>query len=169
MTPSIGGRSVRRPAFKNVVSVTTGAMDAGCAAKNGVPAQLTYDNAVSYSGELGQSNFGMHDHVYSSSGVPDASRAFALFAFGSSATVSKVTIVEHVNGVDQIEGFVGDSPDSMQSIGTVVGSHGMGHSSSELVRNVFEFPKSRAGKYFKVVFRHTPLPNGYAIYRVLLG
>ena len=144
-----------------VVSINTGSNDATCAAAQGRPMDLISASVQSYASG-GQGQFGMHDHVYVAPGVPDPHRAFVLYTYSARVIVSGVTVIDHVNGVATLEGFAGDSPDSMQSVGVSFGARGMGHASSELASNSYVFPYPRAGKYFKVIIRSTPLANGYA-------
>ncbi len=103
-------------------------MDAGCAAQGGysfdaptgtaVPTDRT-DNVAALINQ-NPSNFGMHDHVYPAPHVPDANRAWALYKFNNLALVKRFTVIEHVNGVDELEGFAGDSESTMVSVGRAV-------------------------------------------------
>ncbi len=149
-------------------------MDAGCAAQGGYTYNAPAGQSVS-SSQTGNaaalvnpsaSNFAMHDHVYPSANVPDANRAWALYTYNNPAVVTSLRVIEHVNGVDELEGFAGDSESTLVSVGRVVGSLGWGNA-AEGSSNVFTWPNPRAGKLFKVVIRHTPLSNGYALYRML--
>ena len=144
-----------------VSSITTGANDGVCAASQGRPMDLINQNVQSYQAG-GQGQFAMHDHVYTAPGVPDPSRAWMQYTYEARVIVSSVKVLEHTNGISTLEGFAGDDANNLVSVGVVAGSLGVGHSTSELQANIFSFPYPRAGKYFKVVIRGTPLPNGYA-------
>ena len=98
---------------------------------------------------------------YLSPGVPDPSRARATYTFDRSTVVSAVTVVQHVNGIDQLEGFAGDSEATLVSVGVATGA------AAEMSRPVFTFPSPRAGKMFRMVVRHTPLAVGWALYKLL--
>ncbi len=76
-------------------------------------------------------------------------------------------ILQHQNGVSAIEGFVGDSPDDLTSIGTTFTNRGDvsgGSQFGEWERSTFTFPKplDTRTKLFKMVIRRTPLAWGYA-------
>lgn len=113
-------------------------------------------------------DFAIHDHNYTSPFIPDPNRAVVTFTFDEPTVVSGLTVIQHENGVTKIEGFIGDSADSMVSIGSVfsekgdivgVGAFGEGEAS------FFRFNNPRPGRYFLLVIRKTSLQNGYALYR----
>lgn len=117
-----------------------------------------------------EADFVMHDHMYISPGVPDPRRANITYRFSKPAKIGEVLIIQHANGIGQIEGFVGNDDKSMKSIG---------HASSTLgtnlplkdgtfvdgYRDLFKFERSGEGKLFRMVITKTPLPNGYAFFR----
>jgi hypothetical protein len=55
-----------------------------------------------------EADFVMHDHMYISPGVPDPSRANITFRFSKPAKIGEVLIIQHANGIGQIEGFIGN-------------------------------------------------------------
>jgi hypothetical protein len=56
----------------------------------------------------GNDQFVLHDHVGNlAARIPDPNRAFATYKFASSVKVTKVVIVQHGNGIDEIELFSG--------------------------------------------------------------
>jgi hypothetical protein len=117
-----------------------------------------------------EADFVMHDHMYLSPGVPDPKRANITYRFSKPAKIGEILIIQHANGIGQIEGFIGNDEKSMKSIG---------HASSTLganlppkdgtfvdgYRDLFKFERSGEGKLFRIVITKTPLPNGYAFFR----
>jgi hypothetical protein len=115
-------------------------------------------------------DFVMHDHMYLAEGVPDPRRANITYHFSEPAKISEVLIIQHTNGIGQIEGFVGDDERNMRSLGYANSTLGSGLSLKENTfaegyRDVFKFERSGEGRIFRMVITKTPLPNGYALYR----
>jgi hypothetical protein len=115
-------------------------------------------------------DFVMHDHMYVAPGVPDPRRANITYRFDQPATISEVLIVQHTNGIGQIEGFVGNDENSLRSLGTANSTLGANlplkeNTFAEGYRDVFKFERAGEGQVFRIVITKTPLPNGYAFYR----
>jgi hypothetical protein len=115
-------------------------------------------------------DFVMHDHMYVAPGVPDPRRANITYRFDELANISEVLIVQHTNGIGQIEGFVGNDENSLRSIGTANSTLGANlplkeNTFAEGYRDLFKFERAGEGKVFRIVITKTPLPNGYAFYR----
>jgi len=113
--------------------------------------------------------FSLHDHQYVAPHVPDPSRCVLTYGFDEPAVVDQIELVEHSNGITQIEGYVGDSPDSLVSIGSIFGS--LGDVTGWRVFydgqvNLFDFDNTAAGRYFQIVIRKTSEPAGYACFQV---
>jgi hypothetical protein len=116
-------------------------------------------------------DFVMHDHMYLADGVPDPRRANITYYFSEPARVSEVLIIQHTNGIGQIEGFIGDDENHMLSIGHANSTMGANlplkeNTFTEGYHDVFKFERVGEGKVFRIVITKTPLPNGYALYRV---
>ena len=116
-------------------------------------------------------DFVMHDHMYVAPGVPDPRRANITYRFDAPAKISEVLIVQHTNGIAQVEGFIGDDDKQLKSIGFAHSTLGANlplreNTFAEGYRDVFKFDLAGEGKVFRVVITKTPLPNGYAVYRV---
>jgi hypothetical protein len=116
-------------------------------------------------------DFVMHDHMYVAPGVPDPRRANITYRFDAPAKISEVLIVQHTNGIAQVEGFIGDDEKNLKSIGFANSTLGANlplreNTFAEGYRDVFKFERAGEGKMFRVVITKTPLPNGYAVYRV---
>jgi hypothetical protein len=116
-------------------------------------------------------DFVMHDHMYLAPGVPDPRRANITYHFSKPAKISEVLIIQHTNGIGQIEGFIGNDENHLQSIGHANSTLGANlplkeNTFTEGYRDVFKFERSGEGKVFRIVITRTPLPNGYAVYRV---
>jgi hypothetical protein len=117
-----------------------------------------------------QADFVMHDHMYLSPGVPDPKRANITYRFNKPAKIGEVLIVQHANGIGQIEGFVGNDEKSMKSIGRANSTLGANLPLKDGTfvdgyRDLFKFERSGEGKLFRIVITKTPLPNGYAFFR----
>jgi hypothetical protein len=115
-------------------------------------------------------DFVMHDHMYLARGVPDPRRANITYRFSKPAKISEVLIIQHTNGIGQIEGFIGNDENTLQSIGRANSTLGANlplkeNTLTEGYRDVFKFARSGEGKVFRIVITQTPLPNGYAVYR----
>ena len=65
-------------------------------------------------------NFVLHDHQYLEPFVPDPARAVVTFRFDQPTIVNAVEVVQHTNGISQVEGFVGDETESLASVGAFV-------------------------------------------------
>ena len=115
-------------------------------------------------------DFVMHDHMYLAPGVPDPRRANITYRFSEPAKISELLIIQHENGIAQIEGFVGNDETDLQSIGRANSTLGADLPLKEKTfvdgyRDVFKFPRTGEGKVLRIVITKTPLPNGYALYR----
>ena len=116
----------------------------------------------------GPSDFSLHDHGYLSANVPDPTRAVVTYHFQAPTVVDQLALVEHANGITQIEGYVGDSLGSLASIGTRFGTFGDVVGPDALVEqsvNTFDFNNLVAGTYFRFVVTKTNLSSGWAAYR----
>ena len=115
-------------------------------------------------------DFVVHDHMYLAGGVPDPRRANITYHFSKPAKISEVLIIQHTNGIGQIEGFIGNDERNMRSIGHANSTLGANlplkeNTFAEGYRDVFKFERGGEGKVFRIVITKTPLPNGYALYR----
>lgn len=117
------------------------------------------------SGEL----FVLHDHQYLEPHVPDPDRAVVTFRFDQPVTVRRVEIVQHTNGITQVEGLAGDSLESLSSIGAVFGPAGDVTGAEQFAegeRQTFQFEGELPGRVFQLVVRKTSLSDGWASYRI---
>ena len=116
------------------------------------------------------SDFTLHDHVPASGNVPDPSRAVVTFRFDTSTIVKGVLVIQHQNGISQIEGFAGNALNSLPSLGAVFGPSGDVTGSSQFTEfgaQVFDFANSNvSGGLFQLVVRKTSASGGYASYRI---
>src|SRR5262249_46793949 len=113
-------------------------------------------------------SFSMHDRRSVGPHVPDEKLANVTYTFSSPVEVSEVKLIQHTNGVTQIEGYAGDPIDTLTSIGktwSTIGDMTGNTVFNERQVDSFKFPKSGKGKFFKFVVRKTSFPNGYAFYR----
>ncbi len=122
-------------------------------------------------------NFSMHDHDFPNNTrppvmlaphIPDPTRAVVTYTFNGPTVVDQLEINQHTNGITQVEGFVGDSIDSLTSIGSIFGPDGDvtgGWYFAETQSYVFDFDNDTAGSIFQFVIRKTSHTEGYATYR----
>jgi len=123
-------------------------------------------------------DFSMHEHDFGGQSrimiadhTPDPARAVVTYTFDSPTIVDQLEIIQHTNGISQVEGFVGDSVDSLTSIGPgpVFGPYDDvtgPYSFTETQSYVFDFNNGLApGKVFQFVIRKISHPTGYAAYR----
>jgi hypothetical protein len=118
--------------------------------------------------------FSLHDHKYTQDHVPDDDRARIIYDFTASTAVNDVVVIQHSNGVVEVEGYVGDNPHPSgpwRTLGIaqsrLVGSATGPGVFPEFARDVFEFrsPTPISGKCFMLVIRKTSLKDGWAMYR----
>ena len=117
-----------------------------------------------------EADFVMHDHMYILPGVPDPKRANITYRFSKPAKIGEVLIVQHANGIGQIDGFVGNDERNMKSIGHASSTLGANLPAKDGTfvdgyRDLFKFERTGEGKLFRIVITKTPLPNGYAFFR----
>ncbi|MBN1435510.1 MAG: hypothetical protein JW936_00420 [Sedimentisphaerales bacterium] len=106
-------------------------------------------------------SYTLHDHVYAASYVPDPARAVVTYRFDQATVVDQIQMIQHINGIWKIEGYVGNSVGSLASIGTAT----VPQVTSELQASTFDFDNTVAGTYFRFVITGTDISNGYACYR----
>jgi len=159
----------------NGISVPVGSQDSGCypvwhgvySVSAPVDTNLGIGNLIN-PGPISSAAFSLHDHAYVSAYTPDPSRAVVTYEFSSPVTVDQLELIQHANGITQVEGFVGNSLGSLTSIGSVFGPAGdvTGYAAlSEGASQVFDFDNTLAGTIFQFVVRKTNLDGGWANYR----
>ncbi len=152
-------------ALINQISIPLGSQDGGCfpvwhgvySVSAPVDTSLGIGNILN-PGPISGSAFTLHDHVYVSPYAPDPARAVVTYVFDFPVTVSELEVVQHANGITQVEGFVGDSLASLSSIGSVFGPDGdvSGYGYfAEGRDDVFDFNNTTAGTVFQFVVRKT--------------
>lgn len=114
--------------------------------------------------------FALHDNVYSGQYVPNPARAVITYTFSRPTSVRDLVVVQHTNGITEIEGFVSIEGD-MKSIGVassgLVGSSTGANMFTEGVSDIFEFPTATpASSILQLVINKTSLVDGYATYRI---
>lgn len=164
----------------DAISIPVNSMDGNCQPRDtgiwsvsGSP--LTMQSGISWlidpSAPSGYGDFVLHDHHYTATYVPDATRAVVTFHFDGRVRVNGLRIMQHANGITRIEGFGGDSLGSMTSAGNVFGTKGDVTGAgvfSEFEMEGFTFTSPQEGSYFQYVITKTSLENGYASYRTYL-
>jgi hypothetical protein len=112
--------------------------------------------------------FAKHAHSYLEPYIPDPRGAQVTYLFDSPVIVNSLRMIEHGNGVTRVQAFVGNSLDSMVSIGNVFGAKGdqTGYGVfGECEENLFSFVNEQSAVYLQIVFTKTSLDHGYAMYR----
>ena len=154
------------------ISIPANSMDASCYPLNdnlwdvAAPAYpLNITNGIGYLvSDASISDFTLHDHVYLDAYVPDPTRAVVTYEFDQPLAVSGIDIVQHYDGITEIEGFAGDSLLSMTSVGSVYSPAGQANF-VEGETSTFTFSTPVSGKYFRFIIRSTSDGSGYAAYR----
>lgn len=117
---------------------------------------------------VGWTGFTLHDHNYTAANIPNPARAVVTYHFDQSTVVSQLEIIQHANGVTRVEGFVGDSIETLASIGNVFGPAGDVTGEGILpdgASHVFDFNNTIPGTCFRFEITKTSLADGFAIYR----
>ncbi|MBA2400939.1 MAG: hypothetical protein H0V72_20000 [Bradyrhizobium sp.] len=121
-----------------------------------------------------QMPYTLHDHKYSAQNAPDTNRAWVIYEFTAATSVKDVIVIQHANGVVEIDGALGDTPDpngQWRSLGVaqsrLVGSATGDRIFPEFARDQFVFPTvgANTGRFLKLVMKKTSLKDGWAMYR----
>jgi Ca2+-binding RTX toxin-like protein len=125
-----------------------------------------------YAADVSSNVFSLHDHVYVGPYEPDPSRAVITFQFDTPVNIQDLLVVEHANGVTELEAFAGNSLDSLVNVGSVFGSAGdrtgFFTAFTEGEVNNFHFAGNNVyGTYFQVVVEKTAYDAGWAVYRMI--
>lgn len=117
--------------------------------------------------DLRRQTFTLHSHVYQQPHVP-VPYAMVTYGFDAPTVVGGLEVVQHMNGISQVEGFAGDTPETMRSIGLAFSQRGDvsgGSAFDEGEHSVFAFSHAPPARYFRFIIRKTRLADGYGIYR----
>ena len=97
---------------------------------------------------------------------PAPRKASVTFRFDEPTLVKLVEVVQAADGVTQIQGYVGNRLNRMRSIGRVSTTEPLADGS---VTDFSFADNERAGRFFRLVIRHTSAKHDYGLYRVFLG
>ena len=97
--------------------------------------------------------------------VPDPAKTYIEYTFSDPLVINGVEILEHHFGISELEGFLGDSPDSVSSLGVARGD-ARGPYSPEKKSVRFAFDNTNAGTFFRVVPTRIVHGNAFAVYRI---
>jgi len=118
-----------------------------------------------------QSDFALHQNGYLfapsaySNYVPNPLTSDVMYRFDHPTIVSGVEVVEHYNGVTGIGGSLGNSPQALVSLGSVLGPSSM--VDGTIV--TFDFGNTtRSGTYFQLSIDRTLLSYAFALHRAYL-
>lgn len=117
--------------------------------------------------DLQRQTFTLHSHLYEQPFVP-VPFAMVTYGFDVPTAVGGLEVVQHMNGISQIEGFTGDAPEAMRSIGLAFSQRGDvsgGSAFDEGEHSVFNFTNAPPARFFRFAIRKTRLADGYGIYR----
>jgi hypothetical protein len=115
--------------------------------------------------------FAMHDHQYVN-GIPDPKLASVTYKFDTSATIGGIEILEHTNGITEIQAYAGENLNSIEPIGSKVTSEQPDVSRDNLFdegkKYDFYFGRDALpkGKFLQVVILSTNKKSGWATYRI---
>jgi len=116
-------------------------------------------------------HFGRAGNVTSVPYTPDPTKAVTTFTYTAPVLFDRIMMLEHTHGVTQISLRVGDTPESLTSLGPITGSLGPVQGAlalREFSINRFDLPAGTRGRILEVTFSGGNLDNGaYAIYRLL--
>ena len=83
------------------------------------------------------------------------------YRFDAATVVDQVQMIQHSNGIWQIDAYVGNSVAGLVYIGAAT----VPQVTSEFQSSTFDFDNTVAGTYFRFIVTRTDTPNGYASYR----
>jgi len=116
--------------------------------------------------------FALHDHQYTSAYMPVERRAQVIYHFSRDTAIRDLLVVQHTNGITQVEGFVGPAQAGPWTSLGLAQSRLVGLATGpsmfvEGARDVFEFPNwARSASYLRIIIRRTSLNDGYATFRI---
>ena len=121
---------------------------------------------------LHQNNDIQPSPLYAAPNVPDPATAVVTYTFDQAEVISGVEIVQHVNGITEVEGFLGDSTNTLVSLGAVFGPSGDITDGTPVVPSdgtlqVFNFGNTDvSGTVLQVIIRKTSYPTAFATHRI---
>jgi len=118
---------------------------------------------------LPDSTMTLVDHVYTAPNVPDPARAVITYTFDRPVVVDHLELIQHANGITQIEAFVGNSLESLTSIGTRFGNRGDvtgQYAFSEGESDLFDFNNILVGRVLQLRIAKVSFDAGWANYRL---
>jgi len=120
----------------------------------------------------GPSDFSFHDHKYVSEYVPDPNRAEIVYEFDFRTLVRDLIVLQHSDGITQIQGSVRDNDgEAWKGIGVAVSKNRKLATGSRVFdegeRDFFEFlPPLMPGRFLRIVIDRTSARGGFATYRI---
>ena len=110
--------------------------------------------------------------LFVSPNVPNPDTVTVTYLFDQAAVISGVEIVQHLNGITKVEGLLGNSTNTLVSLGSVFGPSGDITDGTFVVPydgtpQMFNFGNTNiSGTVFQVIIRKTSYPNAFAIHRM---
>lgn len=115
-------------------------------------------------------DFVLHDHQYAGNQPTQARATIEIEFSDASAKVSELLVVQHGNGITEIDVSVGANFGALTPLGTSVSTvAGAKIGAGVFVDgqlDLFPIPRPTAGKVMKLYIRQTSLPSGFACYRI---
>jgi len=164
-----------RPSYDNIWSITNLPFPPASQAGIGIivsPTSFSYDDNQDFA--LHQNDAIQPSPLYIASNVPDPATVTVTYTFDRPETISGVEIIQHANGITKVEGFLGNSTNSLVSLGSVFGPSGDITSGTngtfvapDGTSQVFNFGNTNlSGTVFQLVIRKTSYPTAFATHRI---
>ena len=97
--------------------------------------------------------------------VPDPAKTFIEYTFTDPLAIDGGEILQHHFGIAQLEGFLGDSPTSVSSIG-LANADTRGPFAPEYKSVKFQFDNTTSGSFLRLIPTRIVHNNAFAVYRV---
>ena len=180
-TPSIISTSIPvnsqdplcRPSYDNVWTVTVPPFPFNTASGIGIIVAPTWTSVND------NSDFALHQNddiqpspLFVAPNIPNPATVTVTYVFDQAIVISGVEIVQHLNGITKVEGFLGNSTNTLVSLGSVFGpsydiTDGTFVVPYDGTPQVFNFGNTNvSGTVFQVVIRKTSYPTAFATHRI---
>jgi hypothetical protein len=171
--PSNSQNPLCRPSYDNVWNVTAPPFPIGAFPGIGIiinPTWTSRDDNQDFA--LHQNDDIQPSPLYMAPNVPDPRTATVTYTFDHAEVITGVEIVQHENGITQVEGFLGNSTNTLVSLGAVFGPSGDIVDGTWVVPSdgmpqVFHFDNACAsGTVLQITIRKTSHPTAFATHRI---
>jgi hypothetical protein len=162
-----------RPSYDNIWTVTVPPFPFNTNGGIGIlmnPTWVPIDDNQDFA--LHQNNDLQPSPLYVAPNVPDPTAAIITYTFDQAEVISGVEIVQHLNGITEVEGFLGDSTNTLISLGSVFGPSGDITNGTPVVPSdgtlqLFNFGNTNvSGTVLRIIIRKTSYPTAFATHRI---